>query len=432
MKKLLLILGIFTLLVLTGCEKDNKEEVIEDVTSVIEILKEESNSLILEVSETQQKELAKNFTETDDYMQSILSSKEIIEKGNSESLKKVLKAVELFQDMDINLGKMGIESLSVKDVKNIKKAVKKINRDIITLSEDEESDITMEEYQAIIKTEIIPKLDEAVKLLDEAVKLNEKTVIMTYENGGMNVVIEPAHILLIESILKTTRGVLYYIAGYDFSLIVESNGEEFEINKNFLRVTNREYIKKSKMDINDGITEMSEAVSKLPVSDMWKYNKETMEFEINESIDYEKIENILSIEAETKKEAETFLNQIKNALKGTAVVKIKGAEIKFNLSILFKDSFEIRKIWDKFSELSPDEEETIETWNQEPLANYTFEGIIPEGFKNFMNKQEENGWNMFLDRIFYEWEEDYEDEEEDEYSEFEEIFGNIKKVKNKK
>jgi hypothetical protein len=165
---------------------------------------------------------------------------------------------------------------------------------------------------------------------------------------------------------------------------------------------------------------------------MWTYNKETMEFEINESIDYEKIENILSIEAETKKEAETFLNQIKNALKGTAVVKINGAEIKFNLSILFKDSFEIRKIWDKFSELSHDEEETIETWNQEPLANYTFEGIIPEGFKNFMNKKEENGWNMFLDRMFYEWEEDYEDEEEYEYSEFEEIFGNIKKVKNKK
>ena len=40
-----------------------------------------------------------------------------------------------------------------------------------------------------------------------------------------------------------------------------------------------------------------------------------------------------------------------------------------------------------------------------------------------MNKQEENGWNMFLDRIFYEWEEDYEDEEEDK-----KFFGRKSKV----
>ncbi len=397
MKKLVLILGIAAVLIVGGCKKDDKTEIQEiqevvDTIGTITIPTGETELVEVKLTELQTEAISANFNTSDNYIDAIIASEDVL-SGNSQSMKKVIEAVKLFQVVEADMNKMGKPVLSMKDLKDIKGAVRRITREMTEVTVMEDSEMSIADYQAEIKDEIMPRLDKAITLLEEAVDVNETVVLMSADENGVNVKIEPAHILLVEAMMKSTRGYLNYMLAYDFEM---TNVETTEYNKDFLTVANREYIKKSKQDITEGVEEFINAINAMPESDMMIFDKENYTVTLNPNVEFESVENVLSIPSSLKKEAVTVLAQIKNALNGAATITVNGFSIKLNLSVFFKDSFELVDIVRKMVEMLPADENTIDTWDDTALANYTLEGILPDGAKNLAEKVGEGSWEYFV------------------------------------
>lgn len=126
-----------------------------------------------------------------------------------------------------------------------------------------------------------------------------------------------------------------------------------------------------------------------------------------------------SIPTELKREAVTVLTQVKNALDGAATITVSGYSIKVNLSILFDNNFELADIVDALSEIIPYEDETAESWDDAAVANYTFEGILPNGLMNLMESFGDGSWELFVEGMFSE--EEYNETEFSNYDEYLEL-----------
>lgn len=419
MKKLAVVLGIAALLIVGGCTDEDPKE--GDTTGSITIPEGDSEVVAVNLTEDQQTAIMESFNTSDNYVEAIIANKDVL-AANSESMGDVIEAIELFQSVNITMKEAGTPVMSISDIKDIKGAVKRMSKNMTRMTVREGEELAVSDYQAMLKTEIMPKLDQAIVLLEDAVKANETVVLMTAETNGMNVKIEPAHILLVESLVKSTRGYLNYMLGYDFDML---DADTQELNEGFLTVTDRDYINKSKNDIKDGLDEMISAFKAMPESDMFVFDKETYTVTMNSEVTYTNVNNVLSIPKSLKDEVVPVLTQVRNAFDGAATITVNGYSIKLNLSVLFKDSFEIADIMNSMYEMMPAEGDTVDTWNQEPFANYTFEGILPDGLKNVIESSGEGSWDMFIASFFEESEITYYSE----YSEIDTLTAIVKKSK---
>lgn len=426
MKKILISFVLMGLMLLAGCVNEK-----DDADSEGEVLSNEKSKVVnLNLTAEEQKTVETNFNESDNYVDAILSNENVI-VGNSESMKKLIEAVKLFKTVETDMSILKMPVLSIDDIKDVKGAVKKLTRKMTKEILEESFENSNVEYQDMMKEDILPRLDKALILLDEAVKENETVIIMTAKESGVNLKIEPSHILLVESLVRVTRGYINYMLGYDFKNIDEKTGE---YNQNFMTVTDREYIEQSQKDIKKGVQELIESINALPESNAFKFDKRTYLLEYNSNADYSKIENIISIPAELKLEAVTVLTQLKNAIDGAATITVSGYSIKLNLSVLFDTNFELADILDDFSEIIPYEDETIDNWDDTALANYTFEGIVPNGLMDLMESFGEGNWENFVEEMFNEEDNSSEIVEDGESLEiylFDEFIEKSKKIRKK-
>lgn len=283
MKKSLIVFGVILLLALVGCvnEKDDADRETENLSN------EKSKVVNLNLTSEEQKKVSENFKGADNYVEAIISSENVI-VGNSKSMKKLVEAVKLFKTVETDMNVLKMPVLSIDDIKDVKGAAKKLTRKMTKEILKESIENSNIENQNTVKKDLLPKLDKALILLDEAVKENETVIIMNAKENGVNLKIEPSHILLVESLVRITRGYVNYILGYDFKEKDEVTGN---YNSNFLTVTDREYIKQSQKDIKSGVQELIESINALPESDMLNFNKSQYIIEYNSNVDYSKIFN---------------------------------------------------------------------------------------------------------------------------------------------
>ena len=398
MKKVLLALGVVVLLAFGGCDDDEKEKDLVVVTNPVELSKEDSGEVELSLDEAKYEELKESAETDSDFFEVLEDNREIL-AGESESMDKIIEAVLVFSDLEEKLGVNPRELMSAVATSkftsdSIGEFAVKRTREMYDDGDDDDL-YNLNEAKVEFVNEILPRMNESIQYLSEAVALNETIVINSEISGGYNIKIEPAHILLLESLIKTYRGVMYYAFANELNMESED----------FLMVTDRDYVANAERDLKEAVAEMIEAISNLPVSDMFVFDEESGEFDENEEINLTEVKNILSIPANLKSKIVENLEKVEAALDGEIIITIAGKSIKLNVSVIFDKSFAIANILRSGIELMP-EYGNEANWDPTNLGNYKVEGILPGGVKNLVDAYDAAAWeelvNDLKDREEYE------------------------------
>ncbi|BDU49772.1 hypothetical protein [Haliovirga abyssi] len=417
MKKLVSAILLGVMLLTTGCFSEaTKEEDSSEAVQETHLQNSEPKEVVLNFNQEDSTKISNMMEENKD----IFSLVEGIRNEGILSENATIGYVE-----DAILSFKGVEdefNISFDNGGNIynslKRGVKRVGN----------SDVNLEDMKNQIKTKLLPKLDTAISKLKLAVEENQIIVIKIGEGSSSKVKIYPAHILMLQSILRGYKGLLEYICAYDLN-ITEDQMSEFmnkmkniptdkvvrvgdyifnNLPSNLLNITDKSYILKSKESFNTAFNEFLEAIDNIPTGDLWKIDLATGKLDINENHVFSEGENMAVLPLNLINEIKSTVKEMKAVITGKTTVNIIGVKIDMDLSVIFKSDFAVKDIIKRVSNYFA-YTNNVNDQNTEALATETLGGVFPNGLKavvekillkiNDPNSGDPTNWEQFTERI---------------------------------